>query len=237
MMTDRSTGATIVDFDAQTITTLNKTERTYSVTKFGDLGQAAKQTDIDAKIDVQETGQKKTINGFSASETVMTMEVESAQTKQAGMKMQMEMDFWRSSDVPGAQEVTAFYRRNGASFPWSTLVGSGAGGMQKAMIDAARKMAGSGGVTLLQTVRTKSAGPGADAQAAQMQKARAQMEAMIQQGGPAADAARQALARMPAMGAGGALFEITMESSDFSTASIPDSAFAIPAGFQKVDRK
>ena len=237
MMTDRGTAATIVDFDAQTITTLNKTERTYSVTKFSDLGQAAKQADIDAKIDVKETGQKKTINGFSASETVMTMEVESAQTKQAGMKMQMEMDFWRSSDVPGAQELKAFYQRNGASFPWSTLVGSGAGGMQKAMTDAARKMAGSGGVTLLQTIRTKSAGPGADAQAAQMQKARAQMEAMIQQGGPGADAARQALARMPAAGAGGSLFEVTMESSDFSTAGIPDSAFAIPADFQKVDRK
>jgi hypothetical protein len=237
MMTDRGTAATIVDFDAQTITTLNKTERTYSVTRFSDLGHPTKQVDIDAKVDVKETGQKKTINGFTASQTVMTMEVDNPQTRQAGMKMQIEMEFWRSSDVPGAQEVKAFYQRNSASFPWYTLVGSGAGGMQKAMADAARKMAGSGGVTLLQTVRAKSAGPGGDAQAAQMQKARAQMEAMIQQGGPAGDAARQALARMGGMGAAGSLFEMTMESSDFSTSSVPDSAFAIPAGFQKVDRK
>ena len=238
MMTDRGTAATIVDFDAQTITTLNKTERTYSVTKFSDLGQAAKQADIDAKIDVKETGQKKTINGFSASETVMTMEVESAQTKQAGMKMQMEMDIWRSSDVPGARELKAFYQRNAANFPWSAMMGgSGSAGMQKALADMQRKMADAGGVTLLTTVRTKSAGPGGDAQAAQMQKARAQLENMIQQGGPGAAAAQQALAHMPAMGGGGALFEITMEASDFSTSGIPESAFATPAGFTQTDRK
>ena len=234
MMTDRGAAATIVDFDAQTITTLNKTERTYSVTKFSDLGQAAKQTDIDAKIDVKETGQKKTINGFSSSEVVMTMEMESPQTRQAGMKMQIEMDLWRSSDVPGAEELKAFYQRNGGNYPWSAMGASGAAGMQKAMADMQRKMANIGGVTLLQTVHTRSAGAGGDAQAAQMQKARAQLENMIQQGGPGAAAAQQALARMGGMGtSGGSLFEITMESSDFSTAGIPDAAFAIPAGFTK----
>ena len=30
---------------------------------------------------------------------------------------------------------------------------------------------------------------------------------------------------------------MTMESSDFSTSGMHDSAFAIPAGFQKVERK
>ena len=234
MMTDRSAAATIVDFDAQTITNINKTQKTYSVMKFSEVGQGLKQTDIDAKIEVKETGQTKMINGFSASEMVMTMEVDNPQMSQAGMKMQMEIDIWRSSDVPGAREVKAFYQRNGPNFPWAALGSSGAQGMQKAMADMQRKMADAGGVTLLQTVRTKSPG---GAQTDKMQKARAQLEAMIQQGGPGADAARQALARMPAAGAAGALFEMTMESSDFSTSSIPDSAFAIPAGFQKVDRK
>jgi hypothetical protein len=236
MMTDRSAAATIVDFDAQTITNINKTQKTYSVMKFSEVGQGLKQTDIDAKIEVKETGQTKMINGFSASEMVMTMEVDNPQMSQAGMKMQMEIDIWRSSDVPGAREVKAFYQRNGPNFPWAAIGSSGAQGMQKAMADMQRKMADAGGVTLLTTVRTKSAGGGA--QADKMQKARAQLEALIQQGGPAADAARQALARMPAATAGGgALFEMTMESSDFSTSSIPDSTFAIPAGFQKVDRK
>jgi hypothetical protein len=235
MMTDRNTGATIVDFDAQTVTTLNKMQKNYSVMKFSEIGQAAKQGDIDAKIDVKETGETKMINGFKASQMIMTMEVDSPQMGQAGMKMQMEIDMWRSSDVPGAREMKTFYQRNGPNFPWAAMGSSGAQGMQKAMADMQRKMADAGGVTLLQTVRTKSPG---GAQTEKMRRARAQLEAMVQQGGPGADAARQALARMPAASAGGgALFEMTMESSDFSTSSIPDSAFAIPAGFQKVDRK
>jgi hypothetical protein len=31
--------------------------------------------------------------------------------------------------------------------------------------------------------------------------------------------------------------EITTESTDFSTASIPDSVFVIPAGYQKIEAK
>ena len=82
-------------------------------------------------------------------------------------------------------------------------------------------------------------------QAAQMKDAMARLQAMQSQGGPAAAAAQQAMARMGAMtggaagpGAGsGSLMEMTMESTDFSTGSIPDSVFAIPAGYQKVDSK
>jgi hypothetical protein len=70
-----------------------------------------------------------------------------------------------------------------------------------------------------------------------MAQARAQMEAMAKQGGPQAAAAQQALARMGAPSGSGSLFEITTESGGFSTGSIPDSVFAIPAGFQKVERK
>ena len=107
------------------------------------------------------------------------------------------------------------------------------------MADIQRKVAASGGVPLLQIIKAKAAG---GAQAAQMQpamaQARAQLEAMIKQGGPQAAAAQQALARMGgASSGGGSLFEMTMESGNFSTSSIPDSAFAIPAGFQKVERK
>ncbi len=235
MLTDRSTGATILDFDAQTITTLNKAQKTYSVMKFSDVRPGPKQSDIDTRIAVKDTGQTKVINGFKATETVLTMEVDNPQFRQAGMKMQMEIDIWRSSDVPGARELKAFYQRNGAHFPWAAMGSSAAQGVQEAMAELQRKMTEAGGVILLQTVRTKAAGGD---QAEKMQKARAQLEATIQQGGRGADAARQALARMSAAGAsGGSPFEVTMESGDFSTRTIPDSAFAIPAGFQKVERK
>ena len=239
MATDSGDTATVVDFDAQTISTIHKAQKTYSVMKFSDLGQVLKQADVDAKVDLKETGQKKVINGFNATQTIVTMEVDSPMN-QSGMKMQMEIDMWRSSDVPGAQELKAFFQKNASNLPWAAMSGGGAAsGMQKAMADVQRKMSTTGGVTLLQTVRTK--GAGSAAQTAQMQagmaQMRAQMEAMAKQGGPQAAAAQQALARMGAASGGGSLFEITMESSDFSTGSIPDSVFAIPAGFQKVERK
>ena len=49
---------------------------------------------------------------------------------------------------------------------------------------------------------------------------------------------KQALARMPGgaamSGSGsGAIIEVTMDSSDFSAASIPDSVFAVPDGYRK----
>ena len=40
-----------------------------------------------------------------------------------------------------------------------------------------------------------------------------------------------------APGASSSMMEVTTDASDFSTASIPDSVFAIPAGYQKVDAK
>jgi len=167
----------------------------------------------------------------------MTMEMETPQSAKAGMAMQMEVDMWLSSDVPGTKELRAFYQKNGSNTPWAALAGGAGSNMQKAMADMQKKIANLGGVPVLQIVRMKSAGSGA--QAAQMQQAmvqqRAMMEAMAARGGPAAEAAKKALAQM-GQGAGGALFETTTESSDFSTNSIPESVFAIPAGYTKVDR-
>jgi hypothetical protein len=234
MLTDNGNTAMLIDFDAQTITNIDKTQKTFTPIKFSELPDILKQSDIEVKADVKETGQKKVINGFNATEMVITMAMDSPQMSQSGMKMQMEVSSWISSDVPGSQELKSFFQRNASNFPWAAI-GGGASGMQKAMTDLQRKMAASGGVALLQVVRMKSAGN--EAQAAQMQagmaQARAQMEAMAKQGGPGAAAAQQALARMGGPAAGGALFEVTMESSGFSTASIPDSVFAIPADFHK----
>src|SRR5258708_40207908 len=61
----------IMDFDAQTITTINNSAKTYTVSKFSDLGGAMKDVNADVKVDVHETGQKKDINGFACREVVM----------------------------------------------------------------------------------------------------------------------------------------------------------------------
>jgi hypothetical protein len=238
MMMDFGNRAMLIDFDEQTVTTIHTDQKTYTVSKFADVGQTLQKTGAEITADVKETGQRKNINGFNASEVIMTIQMETAQTQKAGMKMQMEMDIWISSEVPGVQELRAFYQKNMSRFPWAAMgQGGGNENMQKAMVDLQRKMAGLNGVPVLQTVRMKSAGN--EAQAAQMQQgmaqARAKLEEMQKQGGPQAAAAAQALARMGGA-AGGSLFETTMESSNFSTTAIPDSVFAIPAGFKKVDK-
>jgi hypothetical protein len=144
--------------------------------------------------------------------------------------------------VPGAQEMRAFYQKNGDKFPWTAMAGAGGNsGMQKAIAELQRKMTSLNGIPVMQVMRMKmGGGAGGDAQAAQMQQgmsqAMARLEEMKKQGGPQAAAAEQALSRMGAArggAGGGSLLEMTMESSGFSTASVPDSVFAIPDGYQK----
>jgi hypothetical protein len=247
MKTDNGDIATILDFDAQTITTINNKLKTVTVRKFDDLGAGAKPSDVSVKIDVKETGQQKTINGFNAKELVMTMDVDMAQAPPQMGKMQMEMDMWLSGDVPGIGELRSFYKKNMERMPLSVMNGGGNPSMQSAVAVMQRKVAEMNGLDVLSVMKVKAAGgAGAPAmpqmsaaQQAQMQAAMAKLQAMQQQGGPQAAAAAQAMARMGAMpGAGGpaggasnALFEVTTEASDFSTASIPDSVFAIPAGY------
>jgi Domain of unknown function (DUF4412) len=245
MKTENGDTATILDFDAQTITTVNNRQKTVSVRKFSDM--VAATSDVNAKVDVKETGQKKVINGYNASELVLTIQMDSPAAAQMG-KMQMEMDMWLSSDPPGVKELRAFYQKNMGRFPWAAMSGAtGNPGMQAAMAEMQRKIAEMNGVNVMEVMKMKAAG-GAPAIPAmpqmtpeQMAQMKAAMDKLQAQGGPGAAAAQQAMARMQGMqggaGAGsGSLMEMTMESTDFSTSSIPDSVFAVPAGYQ-VDRK
>jgi len=81
-------------------------------------------------------------------------------------------------------------------------------------------------------------------QQAQMQAAMAKLQQMQSQGGPAAAAAQQAMGRMGAMSGGatpgsasgaGYMMEMTIEASDFSSASLPDSVLAVPAGYKQTE--
>jgi len=234
MKMDSGTTAMILDFDAQTITSINHQQKTYTVHPFGELGQAVKNSGLETTVDVKETGQKKNINGYNASEVSMTVAMDSPQAAQRGMKMVMEMSIWLSPDPPGVQELRSFYQRNNGKFPWSAMAGGSQGnpGMQQAIADMQKKLASLGGVPVLQVMKMKTPGAEQAQMQQQMEQARAQMEAMRKQGGALAQAAEQMLARMSAMG-NGMVFELTMESTGFSTAAIPDSVFAIPGGYQK----
>ncbi len=232
--------ATIIDFEAQTLTTINHRAKTVTVKKLSDIANGT--NDASVTVDVKETGQQKTINGYNAKELVMTMEMSMPQAPQMG-KMQMEMHLWLSSEVSGMGEVREFYRKNMERFPWSAMGGANPQ-IAQAMAKMQRKMAEMNGMQV-ETVMKVKPGAGAPAMpqmpqmtAAQQAQMQAAMARLQQQGGPGAEAAAQMMARMGNMGRGGApasnsLMEITTDSSEFSTAPIPDSVFAIPAGYQK----
>ena len=238
MKIDFGDNTMVLDFEAQTMTSISKSRKTYSVTNFSDIGQNMKQAGAEINVDFKQTGQRKNVNGFNATEAIMTMEIDSPQARKSGVKAQMEVDMWISADVPGASELHAFYQKNAARFPWAAMGGgSGNPSMQKAMADMQRKLAGMTGVPVLEIVRMKPLGAGNEAQNAKMDEARAKLEEMKKQGGQQAAIAEQMLARMGGGAAGGGMmFETTVESSNFSTASIPDSEFAIPAGYQLVQK-
>jgi hypothetical protein len=245
MRNDTGDTSTIIDFDAQTITTLNHRTKTATVTKISDV--ASKNADMNMKIDVKETGQTKTVNGYNAKELLLTIDMEMPQMQQAGMgKMQLEIQLWLSSDVPGIAEMRDFYKKNMDHFPWAAMAG-GNPQMSQAVAQLQKKMVELNGVAVEDVIKVKPAGgAGAPAmpqmtaaQQAQMQQAMEQMKQLQAQGGPAAAAAAQAMARMGNMGRGAApgasnsLMEVTQDSTGFSSAAIPESQFAIPAGYTK----
>jgi hypothetical protein len=246
MRADRGDSGTIIDFDAQRVTHIDNKQKTYSVVGFDEVGknmEGMKQSGAEITIDVKETGQRKNINGFNAHEVILSMDMDSPQARQAGMKMRMEMDLWISPDVPGASDLRSFYQRNAARFPWGALAAGGARQTsQSGLLELQRKMATMNGVPVLQVMRMKSAGDSAQMAQAQdqMAKACAKLEEMKAKGGQQAAMAEQMMTRMNCKAGGsgaGTMFEATIESSEFSTSAIPDSTFAIPAGYKQVERK
>lgn len=237
MKVDSGASAIIFDFESQTITHLDNTRKSYTVSRFSDMGQALDRTGTEFSMDVKETGERKTINGFHASEVVITTEIATSQTRQAAMKMKMEMHLWITPDVPGSQEMRAFYQKNGERFPWAAMAGGhGDQGMQKAMAEVRRKMSALKGVPVLQVMKMDIGG-GSEGQAAKMQQGMAQMQKQLEEmkrQGKLPPQLEQQLSRLQASSSpGGSMAETTLESSGFSNSSIPDSVFAIPSGYQQ----
>lgn len=228
MRIDTGDVSVITDLDAQTVTTVRHSAKTFTVTQLNQIAAGMPKTPGEIKAEAKETGLQKKIGGFNCRQVVLTMTMQGPTGA-----MLMENEMWVSSEVPGAAEMRALTTRMGEKgiFPQG-----GDSQMNKAMVDLQRAMSKVNGVPVLQITRMKS---GNDAQAkqmdAQMAAARQQMEALKKAGGEQAKMAEKMLAQLPAAGAK-YLMEITMESSGFSTAAIAAGDFATPAGYKKAER-
>lgn len=142
---------TIIDLDKQTITTIHNAKKTYSVVTFAEMKQqlqAMQQQmasnkdvqDVNASVDVHvtDTGKSQNIAGVNAHEEIMTMSISGSDptTGKTGA-MTITMDMWVSPDVPGSDEMLAFYKRMAEELNWMPGMGSMGGRpeLAKAMAD------------------------------------------------------------------------------------------------------
>jgi hypothetical protein len=263
--------ATIIDLGKETITQINFRQKTYSVMTFAQmaqfLDQMSKKTaqqsegkaEVNFKASVKETGQTRQISGLDTREVMLTLVMEGTD-KESGNKgsMTVTSDMWLAKDVPGYNEVRAFYQRMSQKLAWTpggSMFTQGRGDMAKAFADLQKEGAKLDGVPVLQVVTMGAAGEGQAGQPSQPAAAPQQQEqresspssiggALGRLGGLGGLGRRKKQEQQPAeqapasnAQAGGApsLLEMTTESGNFSTAAVDPSKLQVPAGFRQVE--
>jgi hypothetical protein len=115
------TTSTIIDLDAGTITTIQNEKRTYSVMTFDQLQQNMNRGqkggaggDIKFDVKVQQTGNTKSIDGQTATETLSTLTATSPDAN--GATMVVHSDYWIVPNEPGADDIREFHRKLAAKY-------------------------------------------------------------------------------------------------------------------------
>ncbi len=178
----------LVDLAAETTTTVNMKDQTYTVMTFAQTKAMMEKMlakggvkDTNVTVDGKETGKTATVNGMNTSEWFMTMIVEGGNGGQKG-QMRMEMSNWISkAKVAGFDEVATFQKKMVEKMGLASMAGPMAGpmaqpGMAKGMAEMGKKMAEMGGVPVVTVTRMIPTDP----------EQIKQMEAMQAQPAPAA---------------------------------------------------
>jgi hypothetical protein len=169
MRTDHDNDATIVDLNKERIVTLDNKKKTYSIMTFAEMKKKmedaiatmkAKQAEasksaknenpdisVGANVKVTETGRKETIQGMECKQYIMDMGLTVADEKEKKSgTMSTVTELWLAKNVPGQQELRAFYRKMGQklgtmSIGTQFLQGAQKGQQQQAMGMSMQKMA------------------------------------------------------------------------------------------------
>ncbi len=263
----------VIDLKSETITDIDPLKKTYSVITFADMAKAIQQmsdkmaekgkeqkADMNFKVSLKETGEKKVVSGFNTKEVVLTIEMEATDQK-SGNKgaMTVVSDMYLTPQIPGYEEIRDFYKRMATKLAWtpgSNAMAMQRGDMMKGMGQLAKESAKLEGVPILQIMKMGVAGDGA----ATPQSGNAEKPRQAAPPPTASEAAASAIAGRFGLGglgkkkkpaedqpaqtstapaqssdASGSLMEMTTESSNFSTAAVDPSRFEVPAGYKKVE--
>jgi hypothetical protein len=159
-MTANDTTGQIVDLGEEKVYDLDIRKKTYTVTTFADLRrqmeeaqrkaeenarkeqlsqkpEAARdpnQKDVEVDFDVKNTGQAKTVNGFSTHETVVTVTVrEKGKTIEQSGGMVMTSDLWLASRIAAMKEIADFDMQYAQKLYGPMVAGASAQDMAAAM--------------------------------------------------------------------------------------------------------
>jgi hypothetical protein len=140
--------SSIYDLDAGTITTINNDKQTYTVQTFEELRQQLERMqermnrgnggNLDFDVKVETTGQKRDINGQSATETVMTMTAKAGATNG---QMIVKVHAWSIPPDAAMHEAVEYSKRLAEKFQYAFAGFSPALGGASAGINAAMKEA------------------------------------------------------------------------------------------------
>ncbi|MDA0207313.1 MAG: hypothetical protein O3A53_13410 [Acidobacteria bacterium] len=135
---DERTGS-IINLKDQTVTNIDYKRGEYSVMTFAEMQQALEQTQADARaktekqkkkndddvkinfsVDLKDPGRTAMISGFAAKEMILLITADSTESNKSRSKtMNMATNMWKSTEVPGYQELQDFYRRMSESIAWN----------------------------------------------------------------------------------------------------------------------
>lgn len=115
----------VYDLDKETVTTILKEKREYSVMTFAEMReamdkamqkmqQATQKNDAEMTwtVKVDDAGEAKNLNGFDAKKFVVTVEGVTTDKKSGKtVGSRMEMETWMAKGVPGADEMNAFGKK------------------------------------------------------------------------------------------------------------------------------
>lgn len=122
----------VIDLDAETMTSIDLKDKKYSVITFDEYRQAMKaladkmsnqkgaegaQMEFDVKVD--QTGQAKTIEGMATKQFIMTLTTK-IKDQSSGQTVNMDMvsDMWLAPRIAGYEQVQQFYARMAEKMGW-----------------------------------------------------------------------------------------------------------------------
>jgi hypothetical protein len=250
MRTDNDSQSTIVDVDGEKIYTLDNKKKTYSVMTFQEMreklesamesmkakkaeaGQEGGEMTTSANAKVTETGRTEEIGGHECKQYLLELEMTmSNEQGQSGMSTVSEM--WQARDVPGIDEIHAFYRKMGAKLGSMAIGGpmfSGKNQSQfgESMQQMAEEMKKIDGFTMRSVMYI------GDAEAAKKEAMGEKPEG--DQGGGGLGGFLNKM-KNPMGGGGGVMMRITTETQKIEVKDIDPSVFAVPDNYKLVEAR